>query len=147
MIDHQKNHTALSASEGCVTSGIDSKLVITTKGWDIQVRWRDGSINWLPVLQVKEAIPIELAEYAVAQKINLESAFNWWVTKTLRKRERIINKIGTRKAQKPYMKFGVEIPHEVKEAKELHHKNINTYWQDAFKKEYDNVKVAFFLMK
>ena len=87
MVDHHKNHTALNASEGYVTSGTTSKPVITTKGWDLQVRWKDGSVDWLPLTQVKEAIPIELAEYTVSQKIHREPAFLCWVTKTLRKRE------------------------------------------------------------
>ena len=45
VIDHRKNHMALSTSEGFVTSGTESKPVITTKGWDIQVRWRDRSVD------------------------------------------------------------------------------------------------------
>ena len=80
----------LSTSEGFVTTGTTSKPVITTKGWDLQVQWKDGSVDWLLLSQVKEAIPIELAEYAVAQNIHKEEpAYNWWVNKTLQKRERI----------------------------------------------------------
>ena len=105
VIDHCRKDSSLSTSEGFVTSGTATKPVITTKGWDIQVRWKDGSTDWMPLSQVKEAIPVELAEYTVAQKINKEPAFNWWVLKILRKRGRIINKIGKRKAQKPRMKF------------------------------------------
>ena len=147
IIDHRKKDTALSTSEGFVMTGTTSKLVVTTKGWDLQIRWRDGSVDWLPLSQVKEAIPVELAEYAVAQKINKEPAFNWWVNKTLRKRERIIGKIGARKSRKPNMKFGIEIPRNVTKAQELDAKNGNSYWQDAIKKEYDNVKVAFKLLE
>ena len=42
---------------------------------------------------VKEASPIELAEYAVANKIDKEPAFAWWVPYTLKKRQRIISKV------------------------------------------------------
>jgi hypothetical protein len=42
---------------------------------------------------VKEANPIELAEYAVANKIDKEPAFAWWVSYCLRKRKQIISKI------------------------------------------------------
>ena len=45
------------------------------------------------------------------------------------------------------MKFGIEIPQNVIEAQELDAKNGNTYWQDAIKKEYNNVKVAFKLLE
>ena len=91
IIDHRKKDTT---SEGFVMSRTTSKLVNTTKGWDLQICWKDGSIDWLPLSQVKEAIPVELAENTVAQRINKEPAFNWWVNKTLQKRDRIIGKIG-----------------------------------------------------
>ena len=87
IVDHRKRDTALSTSEGFVISGTTKKPVITTKGWDIQVKWKDGSIDWLPLTQVKESMPVELAEYAVAQKIHREPAFNWWVTKGPNHRE------------------------------------------------------------
>ena len=96
---------------------------------------------------MKEAIPVELAEYAVAQKIHKEPEFNWWVNKTLQKQDRIIGKIGVQKSRKPNMKFGMEIQQNVVEAQELHTKNGNTYWKDTIKKEYDNVKVAFKLLE
>ena len=128
-------------------SGTKKKPVITTKGWEIQVRWKDGSVDWLPLLQVKESIPVELAEYSVAQKINKEPAFNWWVNKTVRKCDRIIGKIGARKSRKPNMKFGIEIPRSVEEAQALDARKGNSYWQDVIKKEYNNVKFAFRLLE
>ena len=84
-------------------------------------------MDWLPLLQVKESIPVELAEYSIAQRIDKEPAFNWWVNKTLRKQDRIIAKIGARKARKPNMKFGIEIPRNVKEAQSLDARNGNSY--------------------
>jgi hypothetical protein len=39
---------------------------------------------------VKESHPVLLAEYAVANKLVSELAFNWWVPYTLKKRDRII---------------------------------------------------------
>ena len=38
IVDHRKRNTALTALEGFVTSGTTRKPVITTKGWDIQVK-------------------------------------------------------------------------------------------------------------
>ena len=35
VVDHHRKDSALSTSEGFVTSGTTSKPVITTKGWDI----------------------------------------------------------------------------------------------------------------
>ena len=141
--DHRKSDKALSTSEGFITGTYPPKPVITTKGWDIQVKWKDGSYDWLPLSQIKNAYPIELAEYAVTHKINKEPAFNWWVAKVLRKRDRLINKMKTRKMKKPSMKFGIEVPTTFEEAVELDRKNGNTLWQEAVKKEMDKVGVAF----
>ena len=44
------------------------------------------------------------------------------------------------------MKFGVEVPNNVKEALALDKKNGNTYWQDAISKEMKNARVAFELL-
>ena len=34
----------------------------TTVGWDVLVEWNDGSTQWIPIKDVKESNPIELAE-------------------------------------------------------------------------------------
>ena len=44
------------------------------------------------------------------------------------------------------MKFGIEIPGTVEQAKELDRKNGNTLWSDAITKEMKNSKVAFELL-
>ena len=139
IVDHQMNNTAISVSEGFTDSG---KPVITTKGWKLRVKWTDGSMDWLPLSQVKNSNPLQLAEYAVAQNIHKEPAFNWWVMKVLRKRDRIINKVATR-IRKGTTKFGIEIPTDVPHAYRLDEENGNTYWRDAIAKEYENVMVAF----
>ena len=66
VVDHWKRDSALSTLESSVTTETTTKAVITTKGWDIQLKWKDGSVDWMPLSQVKEAISVELAEYAVA---------------------------------------------------------------------------------
>ena len=139
IVDHKKTDKAISVSEGFTDKG---KPVITTKGWSVRIKWKDGSSDWLPLSQVKNSNPLQLAEYAVAQKIHKEPAFNWWATKVLRKRDRIINKVATR-IRKGNTKFGIEIPTDVPSAYRLDEKNGNTFWRDAIAKEYENVMVAF----
>jgi len=80
IVDHRQSPTALTKEEAYVTghNGNWHKKK-TTKGWDICVEWRDGSTSWLPLKDVKQANPIELAEYATANKISDEPAFAWWV--------------------------------------------------------------------
>ena len=71
-------NVAVPKSEGRIetTSG-QLRDVVTTKGWDIQVRWKDQSTSWLPLMTVKESNPIELAEYFVANGLESEPAFKW----------------------------------------------------------------------
>jgi hypothetical protein len=67
----------------------------TTRGWDVLVEWKDGTSSWLPVKDLKDSNPVELAEYAKANKLMEEPAFAWWAQKVLRRCDRIINKVAS----------------------------------------------------
>jgi hypothetical protein len=88
---------------------------------------------------------VQVAEYAVAQGIAHEPAFNWWVTHVLRKRDRIVAAVKKRNVRylKKTHKFGIELPKTVAEAYELDRRNGDTKWADAIAKEMKNVRVAF----
>ena len=43
-------------------------------------------MTWMDLKDVKEANPIELAEYAVANQIENEPAFAWWLLSIVRGR-------------------------------------------------------------
>ena len=64
---------------------------------------------------MKDSNPVELAEYAVANKISEEPAFAWWVCDVLRRRDRIIKKVKSRYWSRTH-KFGIELPKSVGEA-------------------------------
>ena len=61
---------------------------------------------------------MQTADFAVAQGIDHEPAFNWWVKHVLKKRERIIANI--RKQQTRYLtkshKLGIELPKTVEQS-------------------------------
>ena len=123
------------------------KPIVTTKGWDILIKWKDGSTNWIPLSTAKQSYPIQIAEYAIASKIDNEPAFKWWVRHTLKKRDRIISKTASsRPHRKGKMKFGIRVPTTVEEAMQLDHKNGNTLWHDAIEKEMKNSRIAFELL-
>ena len=123
------------------------KPIITTKGWEILIRWKDQSTSWLPLSVVKESYPVQLSEYAIANQIHNEPAFKWWTHHTLKKRDRIINKINTaRPHRKGKLKYGILIPATVEEALRLDKKNNNTLWADAMEKEMKNSRIAFELL-
>ena len=92
--EHRKLDTAIPKKDGFYTSRSGQKVPkFTTRGWEFLVSWKDGSSNWIPLKDLKISNPVELADYAVANKIDDQPAFLWWVPYTLRKRERIIQKV------------------------------------------------------
>ena len=61
---------------------------------------------------------MQLAEYALLNQIADEPAFAWWIKKVLKKRDRIISKTARKYCKKTH-KYGLRIPHTVKEALEI----------------------------
>ena len=70
---------------------------------------------------------MQTAEFAVAQGIDHELAFNWWVKHVLKKKDRIIASI--KKRQTRCHKFGIELPKTVERANALDAKNGNILWK------------------
>ena len=140
IIDHDWDDDA-ALNEDVDDSGECKHSSKTTKGWHIQVEMADDSTHWLPLRDVKDANPVEMAEYAVANGIDQELAFNWWVFYVLRKRERIISKAKA-KYWRTTHKYEVRLPKNVREAMMLDSQNNNTFWQDALNKKMGKAKVA-----
>ena len=90
----------------------------TTKGWEVCIKWKYGSSTWNQVKDVKESFPGQLLEYAVLDQIADEPSFAWWIKKVLKKRDRIISKTANKYWQKMH-KYGLRIPHTVKESIEI----------------------------
>jgi hypothetical protein len=90
-MDHKKDDTAIDIANGTVTSSSENvKPKITTQGWQLLVLWKYKLMSWVKLKDLKTSNPIQLAEYAVANRIAEEPAFNWWVPSTLLKRDGII---------------------------------------------------------
>lgn len=149
IVDYRKDESiAIPSSEGYYeTATGQRRKVITTKGWDIKVLWSDKSYSWIPMSDLKESNPIELAEFAVAVGISSEPAFNWWVPATLRRRKRLIKRLKSQRVRKGRMKFGIHIPGTVEEALALDQSNGNNLWASAIEKEMKDSRVAFQLLE
>jgi hypothetical protein len=92
--DHKVDGNAVCKDDGFTTGkNGERKPRMTTKGWKLLVSWKDGSTTWVPLKDLKESNPIEVAEYAVANKIVEEPAFAWWVWHALRVRDRAVKKV------------------------------------------------------
>ena len=70
IINHRSNNDAISKANAFVLDANGkNRCRITLKGWDLLVKWADGSQAWLPLSDLKEAVPINVAEYAVTNKL------------------------------------------------------------------------------
>jgi Reverse transcriptase (RNA-dependent DNA polymerase). len=147
IIDYSKNGNAVSKEDGYViTKRGRKRRRMTTAGWMLNVLWKDGSEQWIPLAIMKESHPLETADFAVSRNINDEPAFAWWTPFILRKRDRVISGMIAR-VKKVTHKYGVELPTTVQEAFDLDKKNGNTLWRDALTKEMENLKVAFDILE
>ena len=148
IIDHRKDASIAVPMEDkyLVTRTGQRRLRKTTQGWDLLVRWRDGTESWVKLSDMKESYPVEVAEYAKARDIQSEPAFAWWVSNTLRRRNAILSAVKARMSKKTH-KYGIEIPRNVEHARVLDRANGNTFWMDALRKEMHNVGVAFEILE
>ena len=143
IVDFSKDSSAIAKSNMYVTMKNGKKrLLKTTQGWKLLIKWEDETELWIPLADMKESHPVDVAEFASARGIDKEPAFAWWVPYTLRKRDVIVNAVKSR-ARKVTHKYGIELPTSVEHAKELDAKNKNTFWIDALTKEMKNVGIAF----
>ena len=91
IVGHKSTCTTLVGDEWFIISkNGQKKLRKTTQGWNLCIEWKDGSTTWEPLKELKESNPIEVSEYAIANKIDHEPAFAWWGQNTLHKSNRII---------------------------------------------------------
>jgi hypothetical protein len=143
IIDHKSDGTAVSKDDGYETTrdGVQRPRR-TTKGWKLLVSWEDGTSSWVPLKDLKESHPVQVAEYALANKILEEPAFAWWAWHVLRKRDRIIQKVKSRYWDRTH-KFGILLPKSVKEALRFDRESGTDLWKKAIEKEMRNIDCAF----
>jgi len=114
----------------------------TTKGWKLCVKWKDGSTSWEPLKDLKQAYPVQVAEFAISHDLQDLPAFRWWVKDTLKRRDRIIKAVKSRYLKRTH-KYGVQLPKTVEEAYELDRISGTDFWHQAIVKEMTNNAVAF----
>ena len=142
IIDHKKDGSAVSLDDAFMATkdGVRRRRR-TTKGWKMNVTWKDGSSSWVPLKDLKESNPVQVAEYAVANKILEEPAFAWWARHVLKKRDRIIRKVKSRYWDRTH-KYGILLPKSVAEALRIDRDTGTTFWQKAIEKEIGTIEVA-----
>jgi hypothetical protein len=96
IVDHRQTSVPLESDVTHVKIRGRQHPIRTTKGWELCVLWKNGDTSWEQLKDMKEANPIETAEYAVAKGISNAPAFNWWALHTLKKRDVIISAVRAR---------------------------------------------------
>ena len=140
--DHRCDINAVPKERGWVYKDGRKYPCQTTKGWFFECKFKDNTTKWLKLKELKEANPVELAEYVKGNQLEDQPAFRWWVPKVLKKRDRIISAISSR-YHRTTQKFGIEIPKTVERALEIDKETGTTFWRDAIEKEMKTVMVAF----
>jgi hypothetical protein len=142
IIDHHQNKDAITPEDAFDVINGKRHPKRTTKGWQLCIRWHNRSTSWEDLKDLKEANPIETAEYAVAHSLTSFPAFSWWVSYTIKKRDRIISAVKARFVKRD-IKFGIKVPNTIAEARQLNRENGDDLWERSIEKEMKNVRVAF----
>ena len=90
---------------------------------------------------MKESIPIEVAEYAGANRIVEGPAFKWPVPHTIRKRNQIISKVKIKYWQTTH-EFVISLPKTTKDALHIDKISGTDFWRKLINKEMSKVKIA-----
>ena len=143
IIDHKRTDEAIP-DEGIFQISHNGSIHRrrTTKGWKLCIAWVDGSTSWESLSNMKDSFPVQVAEYAVAQKLQDIPAFAWRVPETLKRKQRMIKAIKTRYMKKTH-KYGIRLPKTVKEAYQIDLETGTDHWHKAIMKEMKNNSVAF----
>jgi hypothetical protein len=145
IIGHRSTDNAVSKSDRFITVGGKKFPRKTTAGWQFNVVFTVESIRstqWIPLKELKESHPVQVAEYVTAKGIAKEPAFSWWVPYTLKKMKAIVSAVKSH-LKHTLHKYSVEVPRSFDHAKQLDKRNNNTLWMSAWEKEMTNVSIAF----
>ena len=76
--EHWFDKAAVKSQYAFVTTSSGTKRRRqTTQEVSMCIKWRDGNTTWVALKYIKEAYPVQLSEYAMADKIYMEPAFAW----------------------------------------------------------------------
>ena len=139
IIGHRKTKDAVLRTD---PDWLNGRKRHTTVGWEHECELSDGSTVWIPLKDLKNDSPVQLAEYAVAAGLAKEPAYAWWVPHTLRKRGVILAKVKSCYWKRTH-KYGIELPKTVQEALEIDRRTGTDFWRKAIEKEMKNVRIAF----
>ena len=146
LVDHRSDATAIKREDAFFTLNGKRTRKKTTRGWQLCIRWKDGTTSWMDLKDLKDADPVMLAEYAQSNQLLEEPAFAWWAPMVLKKKTRIVRAMKNRYFRR-HQKYGLELPKTWERAQQIDRETGTTYWRDALEKEMKNVLIAFDIME
>ena len=96
IMDHRKDDMAIMARNQYFMMYGWKQQKHMTRGWQLCIKWKNKSMPWEWLSDLKESYPVKVAEYAAADNLQGEPAFSWWVLQVLRQRTRIIAAVNKR---------------------------------------------------
>jgi hypothetical protein len=142
IIGHRRNGNAVDKEDKMRISGKRKVKKKTLSRWALEIEWRDDRTSWIELKTKKESNAVEVDEYALANQISHEPAFDWWVHDVIHRKKRLI-KLSQTRFLWPQYKYGICVPRNIEEAIKFDLENGNKFWETAISKEMKNVRVAF----
>ena len=115
---------------------------ITTREWEVMVLCKYGSTNWIQIKVVKDSNPVDVAEYAVENRIQDKPYFAWWVSKVPRRQNIIISKAKSKYCSTTN-KSRIRFTKAAEEALNIDKEAGNCNWNNALNNYMSTVKVAW----
>ena len=91
---------------------------------------------------LKDSYPVPLSDYTVANDIQEEPYFAWWVPLTLKKSISIIQKIKSKYFQRTH-KYGIRVPKSVNDVQDIDTQNSNNFGMNSLCSEMTNNRILF----
>ena len=79
IIDDKQTSKAVTKGDEYITHNGRYRRIKMTKEWLLCIKWKDGTTSREGLSNLKESLPVEVAEYAIAAGIDEEPAFKWWM--------------------------------------------------------------------
>ena len=132
--DNKRDYRSITKLNGFIES-IHGNLYLKRNTWwcKLLLEWKNESVYWVPLEELKQSSPIELAEYSVSNKISDEPSFRCWVKEALRRWDTIIFKVKSNYCPTSH-NFGIQAPKTVKEAYEIDSQSGTDFQNKAISK-------------
>eukprot|EP00957_Ditylum_brightwellii_P170395 12970425-Ditylum_brightwellii.AAC.1 len=143
IVDHKKDGHAIDVADQYITVNSRVNKRKTNVGRKLCIKWKDGTISWEKLTDVKESNPVEITELHCDQQYC--TLIIIWLVGTLHPKDKKQDDCNCQSYIyiKRNYKFGFGIPNSVEDAIRIDRENGNTRWMDALHKEMSAIQVAF----